>query len=149
MVIKLYLKYNLDIRMHELILVWFHLKALTILNWNNSKYLFLPSMSHLGFRAPRPRWEHNHQVCWDQVSHIWWIMAHDRMSHLYYIIEVLYRINNYIIRRQRSSNPKLTRRRQPRPLMNSSQHPPSASSCGTCSWPVGGVIQQEWAHIRS
>jgi hypothetical protein len=30
------------------------------------------------------------------------------MSHLYYITGVLYKINNYIIRRQRSSNPKLT-----------------------------------------
>jgi hypothetical protein len=37
--------------------------------------------------------EHNHQVCWDHVSHIWWIMAHDRMSHPYYIIGVLYKIN--------------------------------------------------------
>jgi hypothetical protein len=53
--------------------------------------------------APRPGHEHNHQVCWDQVSHIWWIMAQDRMSHLYYITGVLYKINNYIIRRQRSS----------------------------------------------
>ena len=99
--------------------------------------------------APRPGREHNHQVCWDQVSHIWWIMAQDRMSHLYYITGVLYKINNYIIRRQRSSNPKLTGRRRPRPLTNTSQHPPCASSCGTCSWPVGGVRQQEWAHIRS
>jgi hypothetical protein len=41
--------------------------------------------------APRPGREHNHQVCWDQVSHIWWIMAQDRMSQLYYIIEVLYK----------------------------------------------------------
>jgi hypothetical protein len=70
--------------------------------------------------APRPGRKH-HQVCWDQVSHIWWIMAQDRMSHLYYIIGVLYRINNYIIRRQRSSKPKLTGRRRPRPLTNSSQ----------------------------
>jgi hypothetical protein len=57
--------------------------------------------------------------------------------------------NNYIIRRQRSSNPKLTGRRRPRSLTNTSQHPPSASSCGTYSWPVGGVRLQEWAHIRS
>jgi hypothetical protein len=35
------------------------------------------------------------------------------MSHLYYIIGVLYKINNYIIRRKRSSNPKLTGRRRP------------------------------------
>jgi hypothetical protein len=28
------------------------------------------SMSHPGFGAPRPGREHNHQVCWDQVSHI-------------------------------------------------------------------------------
>jgi hypothetical protein len=27
-------------------------------------------MSHPGFGAPRPGHEHNHQVCWDQVSHI-------------------------------------------------------------------------------
>jgi hypothetical protein len=27
-------------------------------------------MSHPGFTAPRPEREHNHQVCWDQVSHI-------------------------------------------------------------------------------
>jgi hypothetical protein len=94
-------------------------------------------LSHPDFGAPKPGREHNHQVCWDQDSHIWWIMAQDRMSHLYYIIGVQYKINNYIIRRQRSSNPKLTGRRRPRPLTNTSQHPPSASSCGTCSWPVG------------
>jgi hypothetical protein len=74
------------------------------------------ALSHPGFGAPRPGREHNHQVCWDQVSHIWWTMAQDRMSHLYYIIGVLYKINNYIVRRQRSSNPKLTRRRRPRSL---------------------------------
>jgi hypothetical protein len=95
-------------------------------------------VSHPDFGAPRPGREHNHQVCWDQVSHLWWIMAQDRMSHLYYIIGVLYKINNYIIRRQRSSNPKLTGRRRPRRLTNTSQHPPCASSCCTCSWPVGG-----------
>ena len=77
------------------------------------------------------------------------IMAQDRMSHLYYITGVLYKINNYIIRRQRSSNPKLTGRRRPRPLTNSSQHLPWASSCSTWSWPVVYVRQQEWAHIRS
>jgi hypothetical protein len=27
-------------------------------------------MSHPGFEAPRPGREHNHQVYWDQVSHI-------------------------------------------------------------------------------
>jgi hypothetical protein len=27
-------------------------------------------MSHPDFGAPRPGREHNHQVCWDQVSHI-------------------------------------------------------------------------------
>jgi serine phosphatase RsbU (regulator of sigma subunit) len=27
-------------------------------------------VSHPGFGAPRPGREHNHQVCWDQVSHI-------------------------------------------------------------------------------
>jgi hypothetical protein len=27
-------------------------------------------VSHPGFMAPRPGREHNHQVCWDQVSHI-------------------------------------------------------------------------------
>jgi hypothetical protein len=27
-------------------------------------------LSHPGFGAPRPGHEHNHQVCWDQVSHI-------------------------------------------------------------------------------
>jgi hypothetical protein len=119
---------------------------------NASKYvasLRQAAMSHPGFGAPRPGRKHNHQVCWDQVSHIRWIMAQDRMSHLYYIIGVLYKINNYIIRRQRSSNPKLTGRRRSRSLTNTSQHPPCASSCGTCSWPIGGVRQQEWAHIRS
>jgi hypothetical protein len=50
-------------------------------------------LSHPGFGAPRPGRKHNHQVCWDQVSHIWWIMAQDRMSHLYYITGVLYKIN--------------------------------------------------------
>jgi hypothetical protein len=50
-------------------------------------------LSHPGFRGPKPGREHNHQVCWDQVSHIWWIMAQDRMSHIYYIIGVLYKIN--------------------------------------------------------
>jgi hypothetical protein len=103
-------------------------------------------MSQPNFRGPKPGREHNHQVCWNQVSHIWWIMAQDRMSHLYYITWVLYKINNYIIRRQRSSNPKLTGRWWPRPLTNSSQHPPSASSYGTCSWPVGGC---ETARVSS
>jgi hypothetical protein len=88
-------------------------------------------------------------VCWYQVSHIWWLMAQKRMSHLYYIIGVLYKINNYIIWRQRSSNPKLTRRRWPRPLMNTWQHTPCASTYGTCSWHMGGVRQQGWGHIRS
>jgi hypothetical protein len=106
----------------------------------------LYNLSHPGFRGSKPGREHNHQVCWDQVSHIWWIMAHDRMSHLYYIIGFLYKINNYIIRRQRSSNLQLTGRRRPRPLTNSSQHPPCASSCGTCSWPVGGC---ETARVSS
>jgi hypothetical protein len=27
-------------------------------------------LSHPGFRGPKPEREHNHQVCWDQVSHI-------------------------------------------------------------------------------
>ena len=63
-----------------------------------------------------------------------------------FTIGVLYKINNYIIRRQRSSNPKLTGRRRPRPLTNTSQHPPCASSCGTCSWPVGGC---ETARVSS
>ena len=27
-------------------------------------------LSHPGFGAPKPGREHNHQVCWDQVSHI-------------------------------------------------------------------------------
>jgi hypothetical protein len=27
-------------------------------------------LSHPDFRGPKPRREHNHQVCWDQVSHI-------------------------------------------------------------------------------
>jgi hypothetical protein len=27
-------------------------------------------VSHLDFRGPKPGREHNHQVCWDQVSHI-------------------------------------------------------------------------------
>jgi hypothetical protein len=50
-------------------------------------------LSHPGFRGPKPGRKHNHQVCWDQVSHIWWIMAQDRMSQLYYMIGVLYKIN--------------------------------------------------------
>ena len=108
-----------------------------------STFPLIPLLSHPGFRGPKPGREHKHQVCWDQVSHIWCIVAQDRMSHLYYITEVLYKINNYIIRRQRSSNPKLSGRRRPRPLTNSSQHPPCASSCGTCSWPVGGVWDSE------
>jgi hypothetical protein len=108
--------------------------------------IYVKELSHPDFGAPRPGHEHNHQVCWDQVSHIWWIMAQDRMSHLYYIIRVLYKINNYIIRRQRSSKPKLTGRRRPRPLTNTSQHPPRASSYGTCSWPVGGC---ETARVSS
>jgi hypothetical protein len=28
------------------------------------------NLSHPGFRGPKPGREHNHQVCWDQVSHI-------------------------------------------------------------------------------
>jgi hypothetical protein len=28
------------------------------------------AVSHPGFGAPRPGSKHNHQVCWDQVSHI-------------------------------------------------------------------------------
>jgi hypothetical protein len=63
---------------------------------------------------------------------------------------VLYKIlNSYIMRRQRSSNTKLTGRRRPRPLTNSSQHPSYASSRGTFSWPRGMWVQQGWAHIRS
>jgi hypothetical protein len=27
-------------------------------------------VSHPGFRGSKPGREHNHQVCWDQVSHI-------------------------------------------------------------------------------
>jgi hypothetical protein len=27
-------------------------------------------VSHPDFRGPKPGREHNHQVCWDQVSHI-------------------------------------------------------------------------------
>jgi hypothetical protein len=105
-------------------------------------------LSHPDFRDPKPGREHNHQVCWDQVSHIWWIMTQDRMSHLYYITGVLYKkkINNYIIRRQRSSNTKLTGRRRPKSLTNTSQHPSCASSCGTCSRPVGGC---ETARVSS
>jgi hypothetical protein len=30
----------------------------------------VPPMSHPGFGAPRLGREHNHQVCWDQVSYI-------------------------------------------------------------------------------
>jgi hypothetical protein len=30
----------------------------------------IPLLSHLDFRGPKPGREHNHQVCWDQVSHI-------------------------------------------------------------------------------
>jgi hypothetical protein len=35
-------------------------------------------------------------VCLDQVSHIWWLMVQKRMSHLYYIIEVMYKIAKYL-----------------------------------------------------
>jgi hypothetical protein len=28
------------------------------------------TLSHPGFRGKKPGREHNHQVCWDQVSHI-------------------------------------------------------------------------------
>jgi hypothetical protein len=28
------------------------------------------AVSHPGFRGPKPGREHNHQVCWDQISHI-------------------------------------------------------------------------------
>ena len=116
---------------------WWRSKRCWLLPPKTGPKSYTHQVSRPGFGAPRPGREHNHQVCWDQVSHRWWIMAQDRMSHLYYIIGVLYKINSYIIRRQRSSKPKLTGRRRPRPLMNTSQHPPSASSCGTCSWPVG------------
>jgi hypothetical protein len=51
--------------------------------------------------------------------------------------------NNYIAKRQRSSNPKLTGRRRPRPLTNSSQHPPCASSCGTVRLEM--MILTAWA----
>jgi hypothetical protein len=38
---------------------------------HDSVYSIHPgSMSHPGFRGPKPGREHNHQVCWDQVSHI-------------------------------------------------------------------------------
>jgi hypothetical protein len=50
----------------------------------------IPLLSHPDFGTPRPGREHNHQECWDQVSHIWWIMAQDRMSHLYYLTGILY-----------------------------------------------------------
>jgi hypothetical protein len=32
-----------------------------------AKYI---NVSHPDFRGPKPGCEHNHQVCWDQVSHI-------------------------------------------------------------------------------
>jgi hypothetical protein len=50
------------------------------------------SLSHPGFRGTKTRAWNNHQVCWDQVSHIWWLMVQKWMSHLYYIIGVLYKI---------------------------------------------------------
>jgi hypothetical protein len=112
-----------------------------------STFPLIPLLSHPDFGAPRPGREYNHQVCWDQVSHIWWIMAQDWMSHFYYIIGVLYKINNYIIRRQRSSKPKLTGRRRPRPLTNNILHAPHPAVPVLDLW--GGVRQQEWAHIRS
>jgi hypothetical protein len=34
------------------------------------KHPSLLVLSHPGFGAPRPGREHNHQVCWNQVSHI-------------------------------------------------------------------------------
>jgi hypothetical protein len=33
-------------------------------------WIFIWWVSHPDFGAPRPGREHNHQVCWDQVSHI-------------------------------------------------------------------------------
>jgi hypothetical protein len=66
-----------------------------------------------GFRGPKLGREIN-TGCVGTKSHTYdesWYRK--QMSHLYYIIGVLYKIknnNNYIIRRQRSSNPKLTRR---------------------------------------
>jgi hypothetical protein len=32
--------------------------------------IVIMTMSHPGFRGPKPGREHKHQVCWDQVSHI-------------------------------------------------------------------------------
>jgi hypothetical protein len=72
-----------------------------------------------------------------------------RISNNLYVVATHEHIPSYIVRRQRSSNPKLTRRRRPRPLTNTSQHPPCASSYGTYSWPMGGVRQQGWAPICS
>jgi hypothetical protein len=40
---------------------WVERLAQTICTW---------ALSHPGFRGPKPGREHNHQVCWDQVSHI-------------------------------------------------------------------------------
>jgi hypothetical protein len=37
---------------------------------NSPPWTEAPVLSHPDFGAPRPGREHNHQVCWDQVSHI-------------------------------------------------------------------------------
>jgi hypothetical protein len=43
--------------------IWLYLK-------NEEEIEVEEIMSHPGFRGPKPGREHNHQVCWDQVSHI-------------------------------------------------------------------------------
>ena len=36
----------------------------------NEEKKYITILSHPDFRGPKPGRKHNHQVCWDQVSHI-------------------------------------------------------------------------------
>jgi hypothetical protein len=72
--------------------------------------------------------------CAGTKSHTYDESWHRIECHIFTIYQEFYtKMNNYIIRRQRSSNLKLTGRRRPRPLTNTSKHPSCASSFGTCS----------------
>jgi hypothetical protein len=64
------------------------------------------------------------------------MMTHDTETNVTLLIynRVPYKIDTLLHHTKITlQQPKLTRRRQPRPLTNSSQHPSCASSCGTCS----------------
>jgi hypothetical protein len=107
-------------------------------------------MSHLGFAAPRPGREHNHQVCLDQVSHIWWLMVQKRMSHLYYIIRSSVQ-NKYIITSYVDNNPTTQSWLGDDGLDLSQTHHsiPMRLILRYLFLTCGGVRQQGWAHIRS